>query len=75
VYRKLMMLLIAVAVLGLAIGLVGCPEKQLPTPVGPLPDIGVAPGPGSELPPPPPVEEEEVEEEVVEEVEEEAPGE
>ncbi len=73
-YRKLMMLLMVVAVLGLAIGLVGCPKKQLPTPVGPPPPIGVSPGPGSELPPPPPVEEEEVEEEV-EEVEEEAPGE
>jgi len=35
VYRKLMMLLAVVAVLGLAIGLVGCPQKKAAAPPTP----------------------------------------
>ena len=36
-YRKLMMLLAVVAVLGLAIGLVGCPQEQTGPPPGQTP--------------------------------------
>ncbi len=56
-YRKLMMLMAVVAVLGLAIGLVGCPQKAAPpTGVGGSARPGGAPG----GPPGPPLIEEEV---------------
>jgi len=55
VYRKLMMLLMAVAVLGLAIGLVGCPKKAAETtapPPGVTPNAPPAEyGPGRTEPP------------------------
>ena len=62
-YRKLMMLLAVVAVLGLAIGLVGCPQ---PEPEGAPPPRQIGP------PPLPPVE---VEEGTEEAPAEEAPAE
>jgi len=80
VYRKLMMLLMAVAVLGLAIGLVGCPKKVAP-PTGEVPPPmpggpGRALPPGVESMPKPPVEEAPAEEAPAEEAPaEEAPGE
>ena len=81
-YRKLMMLLMVVAVLGLAIGLVGCPQQETtPAGGGGTPPEPMEGGPGRAGPPsptgtitPPEPEVEEVEVEV-EEMEEEATGE
>ena len=78
-YRKLMMLLAVVAVLGLAIGLLGCPKAAPPRSTEPVERPGASlPWTGSK--PPEEVEEtgeaeETGEVEEVEEVEEEATGE
>ncbi len=55
-YRKLMLVLMGVAVLGLAVGLVGCPKAEPPTPSRP-PSVMRPPVPEEA---PPVVEEEEV---------------